>query len=188
MVTQSSSGVRKCYGLCKVCVTRESTAILRYNTPKMLRATLINGSRSSVRPALIARRRVGNAPCSPTNGSSRKLLCLVLYSITFSAIRIFQTLVQYAYLIVPVRSYAGSIPSSVGLPISVLANSLCVSAAQAFRSQHDFDQPRDAQEGVFDCRSDKKSASACDIARRNRIPSSDMRPLCQVIRLLINFR
>lgn len=109
-------------------------------------------------------------------------------TVTFSAIRIFQTLVQYAYLIVPVRSYAGSIPSSVGLPISVLANSLCVSAAQAFRSQHDFDQPRDAQEGVFDCRSDKKSASACDIARRSRIPSSDMRPLCQVIRLLINFR
>lgn len=60
----------------------------------------------------------------------------------------------------------GSIPSSVNLPLSVLANSLNLNP-QAFHSQHGFEKPGKAQEVVFYCRSGKRSASACDIARRN---------------------
>ncbi|KAH7883904.1 Rhodanese-like domain-containing protein [Phlebopus sp. FC_14] len=60
----------------------------------------------------------------------------------------------------------GSIPSSVNLPLSVLATSLHLNP-EAFHAQHGFDKPKKAQEVVFYCRSGKRSASACDIARRN---------------------
>ena len=76
---------------------------------------------------------------------------------------------QDAYLIdvrEPEEVMQGSIPSSVNLPLSVLANSLNLNAL-AFRSQHGFDKPGQAQEVVFYCRSGKRSASACDIAKRN---------------------
>ena len=76
---------------------------------------------------------------------------------------------QDAYLIdvrEPNEVMQGSIPSSVNLPLSVLANSLNLNA-QAFRAKHGFDKPGYAQEIVFYCRSGKRSASACDIARRN---------------------
>ncbi|KAH7911215.1 Rhodanese-like domain-containing protein [Hygrophoropsis aurantiaca] len=60
----------------------------------------------------------------------------------------------------------GSIPSAVNLPLSVLANSLHLTP-QAFKQQHGFDKPQKTQEIVFYCRSGKRSASACDVARRN---------------------
>lgn len=87
---------------------------------------------------------------------------------TFSRLRLL-TPVQNAYLIdvrEPDEVMQGSIPSSVNLPLSVLASSLNLNT-QAFRSQHGFDKPGKAQEVVFYCRSGKRSASACDIAKRN---------------------
>ncbi|KAL4068344.1 Rhodanese-like domain-containing protein [Scleroderma yunnanense] len=73
-----------------------------------------------------------------------------------------------AYLIdvrEPNEVIQGSIPSAVNLPLSVLATSLHLSP-QDFRAQHGFDKPQKTQEIVFYCRSGKRSASACDIARR----------------------
>ncbi|KZT74829.1 Rhodanese-like protein [Daedalea quercina L-15889] len=60
----------------------------------------------------------------------------------------------------------GSIPSSVNLPLSVLPNSLNMDAA-AFKEKFGFEKPRRDQEVVFYCRSGKRSASACDVAKRN---------------------
>lgn len=60
----------------------------------------------------------------------------------------------------------GSIPSAVNLPLSVLANSLHLSQ-QAFKSRFGWDKPRSEQEIVFYCRSGKRAATACDIAKRN---------------------
>ncbi|KAG2075235.1 Rhodanese-like protein [Suillus decipiens] len=74
-----------------------------------------------------------------------------------------------AYLIdvrEPDEVMQGSIPSSVNLPLSVLANSFHLTP-QAFKAQHGFEKPRKQQEVVFYCRSGARSASACDIARRN---------------------
>jgi rhodanese-related sulfurtransferase len=76
---------------------------------------------------------------------------------------------QDAYLIdvrEPDEVMQGSIPSSVNLPLSVLVNSLHLNP-QTFRAQHGFEKPKKTQEIVFYCRSGKRSASACDIARRN---------------------
>ncbi|KAG6334924.1 hypothetical protein ID866_4166 [Astraeus odoratus] len=76
---------------------------------------------------------------------------------------------SYAYLIdvrEPNEVIQGSIPSAVNLPLSVLATSLHLSPHD-FRAQHGFDKPEKTQEVVFYCRSGKRSASACDIARRN---------------------
>ncbi|KAG9223024.1 hypothetical protein CCMSSC00406_0000287 [Pleurotus cornucopiae] len=60
----------------------------------------------------------------------------------------------------------GSIPSAVNLPLSVLGNSLHLPAA-AFQEKHGFTKPKRDQEIIFYCRSGKRSASACDIAKRN---------------------
>jgi len=60
----------------------------------------------------------------------------------------------------------GSIPSSVNLPLSVLPNSLHLDPA-SFKEKFGFDKPQRDQELVFYCRSGKRSASACDIAKRN---------------------
>jgi len=60
----------------------------------------------------------------------------------------------------------GSIPSSVNLPLSVLANSMHL-APPAFYAQHGFQKPRKDQEVVFYCRSGVRSATACDVAKRN---------------------
>jgi rhodanese-related sulfurtransferase len=76
---------------------------------------------------------------------------------------------QDAYLIdvrEPDEVMQGSIPSSVNLPLSVLANSLHLTP-QAFKVQHGFEKPKKQQEVVFYCRSGMRSASACDIAKRN---------------------
>jgi rhodanese-related sulfurtransferase len=76
---------------------------------------------------------------------------------------------QDAYLIdvrEPDEVMQGSIPSSVNLPLSVLGNSLHLTP-QAFKAQHGFEKPKKQQEVVFYCRSGMRSASACDIARRN---------------------
>lgn len=187
----------------------------RYNTPKMLRAALINASRSSIRPALLARRvavpslqlitrhQSSRANDEQALKAARKLNDKLqenwkgpiltyeqlkpktlspsnVWSHLLCRVRNFQTLIQDAYLIdvrEPDEVMQGSIPSSVNLPLSVLANSFNLNA-QAFRSQHGFDKPGKAQEVVFYCRSGKRSASACDIARRNGyekwvFPSSD---------------
>ncbi|EGN94353.1 hypothetical protein SERLA73DRAFT_96439 [Serpula lacrymans var. lacrymans S7.3] len=74
-----------------------------------------------------------------------------------------------AYLIdvrEPDEVMQGSIPSSVNLPLSVLANSLHLSST-AFQTQHGFAKPEKNQEVVFYCRSGKRSATACDVAKRN---------------------
>ncbi|KAI6134135.1 Rhodanese-like protein [Pisolithus croceorrhizus] len=74
-----------------------------------------------------------------------------------------------AYLIdvrEPDEVIRGSIPSSVNLPLSTLATSLNLKP-QDFREKHGFDKPEATQEIVFYCRSGKRSASACDIARRH---------------------
>jgi len=74
-----------------------------------------------------------------------------------------------AYLIdvrEPDEVIQGSIPSSVNLPLSVLSNSLHLHK-DAFMEKHGFDKPRLAEEIVFYCRSGKRSATACDIAKRN---------------------
>ncbi|EPT04133.1 hypothetical protein FOMPIDRAFT_1034817 [Fomitopsis schrenkii] len=60
----------------------------------------------------------------------------------------------------------GSIPSSVNLPLSTLPNSLHLDPA-TFKAQFGFAKPWRDQEIVFYCRSGKRSASACDIAKRN---------------------
>lgn len=60
----------------------------------------------------------------------------------------------------------GSIPSSVNLPLSTLPNSLHLDPA-TFKQRFGFTKPRPNQEITFYCRSGKRSASACDIAKRN---------------------
>jgi len=60
----------------------------------------------------------------------------------------------------------GSIPSSVNLPLSVLATDLQL-PRHAFKEKHGFDKPRKEQEITFYCRSGKRSASAADVAKRN---------------------
>ena len=60
----------------------------------------------------------------------------------------------------------GSIPSSVNLPLSVLANSMHLSPP-AFYARHGFQKPSKNQEIVFYCRSGMRSATACDVAKRN---------------------
>ncbi|EKM60887.1 uncharacterized protein PHACADRAFT_247105 [Phanerochaete carnosa HHB-10118-sp] len=60
----------------------------------------------------------------------------------------------------------GSIPSAVNLPLSVLANSLHLHH-EKFKVRFGWEKPRKDQEIVFYCRSGKRSASACDIAKRN---------------------
>ncbi|KAI0343898.1 Rhodanese-like protein [Trametopsis cervina] len=74
-----------------------------------------------------------------------------------------------AYLIdvrEPDEVVQGSIPSSVNLPLSVLANSITLSA-ETFKQKFGWEKPRRDQEIVFYCRSGKRSSSACDIATRN---------------------
>ena len=76
---------------------------------------------------------------------------------------------QDAYLIdvrEPDEVIQGSIPSSVNLPLSVLSNSLHLSKKD-FMEKHGFHKPKTEQEITFYCRSGKRSATACDIAKRN---------------------
>ncbi|THH05104.1 hypothetical protein EW145_g5036 [Phellinidium pouzarii] len=60
----------------------------------------------------------------------------------------------------------GSIPSSVNLPLSGIAESLHLNPV-AFKEKHGFEKPRANQELVFYCRSGKRSATASDIAKKN---------------------
>ncbi|THH27021.1 hypothetical protein EUX98_g7167 [Antrodiella citrinella] len=60
----------------------------------------------------------------------------------------------------------GSIPSSVNLPLSVLGKSLHLKPAE-FQEKFGFPLPKKNQEVVFYCRSGVRSASACDVAKRN---------------------
>ncbi|KAG8220100.1 Rhodanese-like domain-containing protein [Butyriboletus roseoflavus] len=153
----------------------------------MLCTALISASRSSVRPAiltrrvaapslqLIARHQSSKANDEQALKAARKLNDKLQENwkgpvLTYEQLKP-KTLSPSndAYLIdvrEPDEVMQGSIPSSVNLPLSVLANSLNLNA-QAFRSQHGFDKPGKAQEVVFYCRSGKRSASACDTARRN---------------------
>ncbi|KAG9314653.1 Rhodanese-like domain-containing protein [Chiua virens] len=152
----------------------------------MLRIVLINASRSSVRPGLLTRGVVAPSRLLARSLSSKahdeqalkaaRKLNDKLQENWKSPVLTYEQLKPRtlspstdAYLIdvrEPDEVMQGSIPSSVNLPLSVLANSLNLNA-QAFRSQHGFDKPGKAQEIVFYCRSGKRSASACDIARRN---------------------
>lgn len=54
----------------------------------------------------------------------------------------------------------------MNLPLSTLPNSLHLDPA-TFKAQFGFAKPWRDQEIVFYCRSGKRSASACDIAKRN---------------------
>ena len=60
----------------------------------------------------------------------------------------------------------GMIPSAVNLPLSVLGNSLH-SHHEEFKKLHGFDKPLHDQEIIFYCRSGQRSATACDVAKRN---------------------
>jgi len=74
-----------------------------------------------------------------------------------------------AYLIdvrEPDEVIQGSIPSSVNLPLSVLANSLQLDPVK-FEEKHGFRKPKVEQEVVFYCRSGKRSSTASDVAKRN---------------------
>ncbi|OCB88599.1 endoplasmic reticulum protein [Sanghuangporus baumii] len=73
-----------------------------------------------------------------------------------------------AYLIdvrEPDEVILGSIPSSVNLPLSVLADSLHLNPV-AFKERHGFEKPKRNQEIVFYCRSGKRSATAADVAKK----------------------
>ena len=59
----------------------------------------------------------------------------------------------------------GSIPSSVNIPLSALADSLHLNPV-TFKNKHGFEKPKQNQEIVFYCRSGKRSATAADIAKR----------------------
>jgi rhodanese-related sulfurtransferase len=74
-----------------------------------------------------------------------------------------------AYLIdvrEPDEAIQGSIPSSVNLPLSVLPTSLHLHA-RVFKEKHGFEKPLKDQEIIFYCRTGKRSATACDVAKRN---------------------
>ncbi|KAF9073738.1 Rhodanese-like domain-containing protein [Rhodocollybia butyracea] len=60
----------------------------------------------------------------------------------------------------------GMIPSAVNVPLSVLPESLNMPFDQ-FREKFGFEKPQPDQEITFYCRSGMRSASACDIAKRN---------------------
>ncbi|KAH8100553.1 Rhodanese-like protein [Cristinia sonorae] len=60
----------------------------------------------------------------------------------------------------------GSIPSSVNLPLSVLAGSLHLKPEE-FHEKFGFPLPKKNQEIIFYCRSGVRSTSACDVAKRN---------------------
>jgi len=66
----------------------------------------------------------------------------------------------------PDEAIQGSIPSSVNLPLSVLPNSLHLHES-AFKAKHGFEKPLKDQEIIFYCRTGKRSATACDVAKRN---------------------
>ncbi|KAL5534322.1 hypothetical protein ACEPAG_784 [Sanghuangporus baumii] len=73
-----------------------------------------------------------------------------------------------AYLIdvrEPDEVILGSIPSSVNVPLSVLADSLHLNPV-AFKERHGIEKPKRNQEIVFYCRSGKRSATAADIAQK----------------------
>ncbi|KIJ68749.1 hypothetical protein HYDPIDRAFT_106988 [Hydnomerulius pinastri MD-312] len=153
----------------------------------MLRTALINVSRAAVRPALVSRQiarptfqvfaRYESSRVNDPEAlkAARKLNDKLQENwkgpiITYEQLKP-KTLspTSDAYLIdvrEPDEVMQGAIPSSVNLPLSVLANSLHL-GPQAFRAQHGFEKPKTTQEIVFHCRSGKRSASACDIARRN---------------------
>ncbi|KAF9243796.1 Rhodanese-like domain-containing protein [Melanogaster broomeanus] len=142
----------------------------------MLRTALVNASRAAVRPALVfARYESFKATDSEALKAARKLNDKLQENwkspvITYEQLKP-RTLSPSDddYLIdvrEPEEVMQGSIPSSVNLPLSVLANSLHLNP-QTFRAQHGFEKPEYTQEIVFYCRSGKRSASACDIARRN---------------------
>ncbi|TFK57429.1 Rhodanese-like protein [Heliocybe sulcata] len=60
----------------------------------------------------------------------------------------------------------GSIPSSVNIPLSVMARDIRLDP-ETFREKYGFDKPQKDQELIFYCRSGKRSASAADVAKRN---------------------
>ncbi|KAI5123576.1 hypothetical protein M0805_003394 [Coniferiporia weirii] len=60
----------------------------------------------------------------------------------------------------------GSIPSSVNLPLSGIAESLHLNPI-AFKEKHGYEKPKRSQEIVFYCRSGKRSATASDVAKKN---------------------
>ncbi|KAK7694437.1 hypothetical protein QCA50_001623 [Cerrena zonata] len=75
----------------------------------------------------------------------------------------------YAYVIdvrEPAEVLQGSIPSSVNLPLSTLADDLHLGREQ-FKEKFGFEKPRHHQELVFYCRSGVRSTTACDVAKRN---------------------
>ncbi|KAH7921260.1 Rhodanese-like protein [Leucogyrophana mollusca] len=150
----------------------------------MLRTALVNATRSVVRPSVVLRQvgrpayqfaRYESTKADEALKAARKLKDKLQKDwqgpvLTYEQIKP-RTLSPSAdaYLIdvrEPDEVMQGSIPSAVNLPLSVLANSLHLTP-QAFRQQHGFEKPKKAQEIVFYCRSGKRSASACDVARRN---------------------
>ncbi|KAF8845412.1 Rhodanese-like protein [Paxillus ammoniavirescens] len=153
----------------------------------MLRAMLVNASRTAVRPALVYRqvarpsfhifaRYESSKVNDPGALKAAHKLNDKLQENWKSPVLTYEQVKPRtlspgddAYLIdvrEPDEVMQGSIPSSVNVPLSVLVNSLHLNP-QTFRAQHGFEKPKKTQEIVFYCRSGKRSASACDIARRN---------------------
>lgn len=60
----------------------------------------------------------------------------------------------------------GSIPSAVNLPLTELSGALHLPPTDFLRI-YGFPKPKPDQEIIFYCRSGKRSASACDVAKRN---------------------
>ena len=95
-------------------------------------------------------------------------VCLALHTATSQLLSLPLFLPQNAYLVdvrEPDEVLQGSIPSSVNLPLSVLANALTLKP-ESFKSKFGWEKPQRDQEVVFYCRSGKRAASACDIANR----------------------
>ncbi|KAG1810115.1 Rhodanese-like domain-containing protein [Suillus plorans] len=151
----------------------------------MLRTALFNTTRRAARPTLLARQaarptyqifaRYESSKANDALKAARKAKDKLQKDwqgpvLTYEQVKP-RTLSPSAdaYLIdvrEPDEVMQGSIPSSVNLPLSVLANSFHLSP-QAFKAQHGFEKPGKQQEVVFYCRSGMRSASACDIAKRN---------------------
>ncbi|KAF7784766.1 hypothetical protein Agabi119p4_931 [Agaricus bisporus var. burnettii] len=60
----------------------------------------------------------------------------------------------------------GMIPSAVNLPLTVLAESLTL-PPDDFKAKFGYSKPTPEKQVIFYCRSGMRSASACDVAKRN---------------------
>lgn len=80
-----------------------------------------------------------------------------------------EQILQETYLIdvrEPGEVVQGMIPSAVNLPLTVLAESLTL-PPDDFKAKFGYSKPTPEKQVIFYCRSGMRSASACDVAKRN---------------------